>query len=153
MKYITLTQSKVAIVDDEDFEWLSQWKWYVSKGYAVRSSRLGEAPKRTTISMHSQIIKRPKKAEIDHISGNKLDNRRTNLRLVTRTQNSMNRDKLSNNTSGHRGVYWNSMWRRWEAFIRENGTKHYLGRYRNIEKAIEARNKAEDRYFGEYARK
>ena len=100
MKKIKLTQGKVALVDDGDFEWLSQWKWtYKNGGYAYRS--IGS---KGHIFLHRAIMKSPKNLEIDHINGNGLDNRRSNLRFATHKQNIRNQQKQKNRTSKYKGV-------------------------------------------------
>lgn len=103
MKKIKLTQGKYAIVDDEDFEWLNQWKWCYCK-YVIRDIILNKKNKR--IYMHRLIMNTPEKMQTDHINGNKLDNRRNNLRICTQSQNNMNRKISKLNTSGYRGIYW-----------------------------------------------
>ena len=90
---------------------------------------------------------------VDHINGNRLDNRMENLRLVNRAQNNMNKGLGSNNTSGHTGVAWDKSKRKWGAKIQIGGKTKYLGRYTDIENAIKARTEAEEKYFGEYRRK
>jgi len=95
MKEIKLTQGKFAIVDDADYNWLNQWKWYAkicSNGkriYVARFQRINGKP--TTIYMHRIITNCPEDKEVDHINGDSLDNRRKNLRIVTRSENSNNR--------------------------------------------------------------
>ena len=92
MKYISLTKGARAIVDDEDFDYLNQWKWCLGKdNYAVRSSKKSDAlKKRKTIFMHLVIQPHAIEQETDHINGNSLDNRRSNLRAVSPSVNRMN---------------------------------------------------------------
>lgn len=100
MKEITLTQGKVALVDDEDFDYLNQWKWNVNKSrntyYAQRLSRRyikdGKV-KRDNISMHRLIMMPPHNLLVDHINHNGLDNRKDNLRIVTNRENCQNKIK------------------------------------------------------------
>ena len=148
MKYIELTQGMRAIVDDKDFEELSKYKWYY-KLYAVRNGWVNG--KRTTIRMHRQIIGARANDEIDHKNGYRLDNRRVNLRKVTRSQNMWNRKKQKS-TSKYKGVYWNSVTKFWTAQIQVEGKGIYLGIYRNEESAAQAYKEAALKYFGEYAR-
>src|SRR5688572_4947824 len=104
MKEIPLTQGKVALVDDEDYEWLNRWKWTFQEcksgnGYAVRYSR-GRRE-----YMHRLVLNAPTGTEIDHVAtGDTLNNQRTNLRVCTRAQNLANRNIGKNNTSGYKGV-------------------------------------------------
>ncbi len=95
----------------------------------------------------------PLKYEIDHINGVRADNRWCNLRMVTRTQGNMNRKKFKNNTSGFKGVSFNRVLNKWRAGINKDKKFIFLGNYKKIEDAINARLKAEEQYFGEYARK
>ena len=87
-KEIPLTQGKVAIVDDTDFDWLNQWKWYVlnkrPRYYAARS--VGPRGKQTRIYMHRFILDPVSGMEPDHINGNGLDNRRANIVACTRSE-------------------------------------------------------------------
>ena len=88
MNTIQLSSGLVAVVDDADHEWLSQWKWWTTKGYAVRQVRRGGTLQ--TILMHRLIAEAKPGEEVDHISGDKLDNRRANLRLGTHGLNMQN---------------------------------------------------------------
>ena len=148
MKLITLTQRRLAIVDDEDFDWLNQWKWYCStKGYAARNLRLG-VNKRTLILMHRVILKRMGKSFVgsvvsDHIDMNKLDNRRKNLRVVTPTNSNINR-KMPKSKSGFLGVY-ESGCGDWRVHIKRNAKVNYIGTFKTKEEAVNARKFALDK--------
>ena len=151
-KQIELTQGKVAIVDDEDFEWLNQWKWYaVRRGtiwYAVRTKRL---PKRRIIYMHRIIMEPPVDLQIDHQNMDGLDNRRCNLRICTRSQNLMNSKKCHlDHTSRFKGIYWNKRDKKWHARIGHKG--HHIGYFDDELEAAKAYNKIAFKLFGEFAR-
>ena len=94
MKKIELTKGQFAMVDDDDFEELSKHKWWVgSGGYAAREVSLGTKDGkhlRKTVLMHRQILKAPDGMDVDHANHNKLDNRKSNIRLATRSQNKAN---------------------------------------------------------------
>src|SRR5260221_205877 len=99
------------IVDDEDYEYLNQWKWHLSSnGYAVRrpyikgSEKTGQ--KHTVVWMHRVINNTPAGRDTDHINRDRLDNRRSNLRTATFSQNSMNKGLSKSNTSGIKGISW-----------------------------------------------
>ncbi len=134
MKKIPLTQGKFALVDDEDFQFLSQWKWAVqrdskTKGlfYAFRN-RMRSEGSACRIFMHRFLVEAPKEKVVDHIDGNGLNNQRKNLRLVSAAENSFNRMHLnSNNRSGFRGISWNSRYKKWRAQITENKVVHHFG--------------------------
>jgi len=146
LKTIQLTRNKVALVDDKDFEWLSRWKWQCNAGgYAYR----GEKQKH--VFMHREILNPPDNMICDHINGNTLDNRRSNLRICTRYENSLNLNMKKNNKSGFRGVYWNKKDRRWRASI-QSREKIYLGNYETPEEAARVYNEAAKKYHGEFAR-
>ena len=90
--------------------------------------------------------------EIDHISGDRLDNRRCNLRLCTRKENAYNKGMYSNNTSGVTGVSWHKMYYKWCAYIQKDKKFIRLGYFDKYEDAVKARRVAEIEYFGEYLR-
>lgn len=148
MKLIPITQGLFAQVDDEDYEWLSQWKWCaMSKGprskgfYACRQTR--DKGKKTTLLMHRAILDTPKGLDTDHINNDGLDNRRENLRAVDRTQNNYNSGMHSNNKSGVKGVSWFTPAKLWRAYIGGSKTRKELGYFKDIEDAKNARIKAE----------
>lgn len=149
-KEIPLTQGKVTTVDASDYEWLNQWKWhYVAKGYAARTVRSKGVSKH--ILMHRLVNETPDNLFTDHINGNKLDNRRCNLRTVTAAQNAYNKALLSTNSSGVRGVKWIKQTRKWRAEICLDREVKQLGNFKNIEDAERARWEAEREFFGEYS--
>ena len=132
------------LVDDEDFEWLNQWKWSLgSRGYVRRKKKQGN--KIRIILMHRLITQAPPDKQVDHINHNKLDNRKDNLRIVTNQENQMNRKIGKNNKSGILGV--RRLRKKWQAFIGVNGKTKILGLYKKKEDALEARKKAENKYF------
>lgn len=142
MKEILLNQGQVALVGDEDYEWLSQWKWYLIKNnelsYAYRASTANEIRQGSikTIRMHRVIMNCPNGLQIDHIDGNGLNNQRDNLRIVTTRQNNQNRhDKRS---SIYPGVNWHKRDKKWRAIIVCNGKKILLGFYNSEINAFKA---------------
>lgn len=151
-KAIALTKGHFTLVDEQDFSELSKYNWFarVYKNGKVYACRKIQVPKETTINIHRQILNAPYDREVDHINGNALDNRRCNIRLVTRSQNNMNKELQSNNTSGYRGVYWNTRRRRWVAAIQVNGKSKYLGAYSNPYTAHQAYLEGSKLYHGDY---
>jgi len=153
-KEIHLTQGKVAIVDDDDYEWLSVWKWhYTNVGYAARDRSRTAPGGRKKIFMHREIMNAPDGFEVDHVEPEmRLDNRRQNLRNCTHAQNMKNRKKSSRNTSGYTGVYWNKGAKKWQAYIRADGKTLYLGLFENAEEAARVRDAKARELRGEFAR-
>ena len=155
MKKIKLTQNKYALVDDNDFEELNKFKWHALKDentfYTGRKIWDKKTKKQKYITMHRVIMKTPKGKETDHIDNNGLNNQRSNLRIVTHSQNQMNKGMSKNNTSGFKGVSWDKNSKKWLALIRFNGKQIYLGVYTTKEEASEAYIKACIKYHGEFA--
>lgn len=155
MKKIKLTQGQVAIVDDNDYEWLSQWKWYAHKRseniyYAARrETRNG---KRAMVAMHREIIKTPEGMHTDHMNGNGLDNRRQNLRICTNRENRWNQRKQKQTSSKYKGVSWRKAEEKWRAQIGYDGKRIHLGYFDKEEDAHQAYCKAAKRFHGEFAR-
>jgi hypothetical protein len=146
MKEIKLTQGKVALVDDEDFEYLNQWKWHAHKDrlnywYAIRTVSGKRIP------MHRQIMNTPKDRQVDHIDHNGLNNQRSNLRNCTRSQNQMNRKAFGK--SKYIGVNFKS--NKIVAQIHVHGKKYHLGYFNTEEAAAIARDIASKKYYGEFA--
>ena len=153
MKRIKLTGNKFALVDDQDFEILNQYKWRADKDgntyYAVRG--IWKDNKVFRLFMHREILDlKYKDGKItDHINRNGLDNRKSNLRIVSKAENCRNHGGHSDNTSGHTGVSWHKVIKKWQSQIRAGGEKICLGYYNNINNAIEARKQGEIKYWGE----
>lgn len=151
MKTINLTQGRFALVDDDDYDELSKNSWsYSNAGYAQRGYKVRGKCK--TVLMHRQLLKAPDGIEIDHINGNRLDNRRSNLRFATRGENSFNqRKQRRQTTSRYKGVYWHKGDNAWMARIQAKGNYIYLGNFKSEQAAALAYNKAAEQYFGKYA--
>jgi len=145
MKKIILTQGKVALVNDEDFERLNRFKWYAKKRwnvfYAARNSPTING-KRYTIRMHHEIIgKSPKGFEVDHENGNGLNNQRYNLRFITHRQNGQNL-KNTKKSSQFPGIYWQKQYQKWSVQIQVNGKKKWLGRFTDEREAFKVYKQA-----------
>jgi hypothetical protein len=150
-KEIQLAQGEVALVDDEDFEWLNQYRWHINdSGYAVRNVSKKIA-KNKTVRMHREIMNTPFDLETDHINGNRLDNRKTNLRICTSAQNKKNAKKRTDNTSGYKGVDWDKINGKWRAKILVNGKQITIGRFANIDDAAHAYDEVAEKQYGEFA--
>lgn len=136
--------------DLEDYDIIKDYCWYKdSKGYVVSTDR----KTRKTILFHRIITNCNDRFMPDHIHGKetRYDNRKSNLRIVTKQQNGMNSTLSENNTSGVTGVKWHSRDNVWESCITVNYKRIYLGRYHKFEDAVKARKEAEEKYFGEYS--
>ena len=141
MKKIKLNKNFEVIVDDSNFDWLNQWKWYEHHGYAVRSKRveLRKFNKSCQIFMHRLINQTPDDFDTDHINRDKLDNRKENLRTVTRTQNQLNKGRQKNNISGYEGVTWDKRKEKWVSRISVNRKQIFLGQFTSLQGAWLAR--------------
>lgn len=131
-----------SIIDLGYVDKLKQYKWSLrGDGYCVNKIGL----------LHRVIMDCPEDMLIDHISRDKLDNRKSNLRICTKQQNNINKGIISKNTSGTTGVIWDKSRNKWRSQIKLNGKNRILGRFNNIEDAIKSRLEAEKEYFGEFA--
>lgn len=144
-KEIQLTQGKATLVDDEDFEYLSQWKWSVAAGYARRKKN------NKCILLHRFIMNAPDNMQVDHVNMNILDNRKSNLRICTKSQNTANRNKPATNTSGYKGVYKINE-NTWTASIKVNNITKHLGRFDNAIDAARAYDKEAKKIYGIFSR-
>lgn len=148
---------KVAIVDDEDYEKvveaIGRSKWYVhnnnsAKDYAMSGDRRK--------SIHRVVMDAPKGMDVDHANGNPLDNRKSNLRICTRSQNSQNKKLRRDSKSGFKGVVKRGK-NSWHAYIGDPNTAYpkkrhiRLGAYKTPEEAARAYDKKAIEFFGEFA--
>lgn len=138
--------------DLEDYDKIKDHTWSLNNsGYlATKTYKNGQ---QKGYLMHRVIMNAPDGVVVDHISGKSsiLDNRKSNLRLVTQVENSMNSDISKNNTSGIKGVSWNKKANKWYATIGYHKKTINLGKYDSFEDAVNARIKAEKELFGEYS--
>lgn len=150
MKMIELTQGKQTMVDDADYEWLNQFKWhYGQNGYAKRRKYF-KGGGASFIYMHRLITYCPQDKEVDHINHDRLDNRRGNLRIVTRQQNNRNQRISKKNKSGVLGVHYAKHAHKWRAQFKVNGVVKHLGYFDDINKAKEAYVKEETKYWSQW---
>jgi hypothetical protein len=136
LKQITLTQGKIALVDDDVYEVLGHLKWYAQKSYnifyAVRHTSRKEGHK--TIRLHHLVVGKPSKGfEVDHKDGNGLNNQRDNLRIATTRQNQQNRKQHSNGRLV--GASWHKGKNKWQVQIMINGKQDSLGYFNTEQEA------------------
>lgn len=150
---IPLTKGKYALIDEDMYDYLMQWVWNCSHfGYAVRSTYDKETKKNGKVQMSRQILGTNNDLQVDHINGNKLDNRRCNLRECTAKQNKMNSPSQKNTTSCYLGVSWDKQKNKWRASIGIDYKTHLIGRYDSEREAAIAYNNKAKELFNEYAR-
>lgn len=139
------------LIDIEDWEKVIKWKWQLDKaGYATRTRETKVGKK--AIKMHRVIMNAPDGMQVDHINGNRSDNRKINLRLVTHTQNQWNSKKKKRNKSGYKGVYQDERNGKWVVSVLVNGKKIYGKRSYDIIEAAKEYDRLAKKYFGEYAK-
>ncbi len=153
------TKFKV-FLDDEDYEWAKKFKWNISNGYAKRYEN------RKGILMAREIMNFPAGMDVDHIDRNRLNNRRSNLRVATKTQNAKNKTSLEGSTSKYLGVHLNVakctrvtkkygmkqyISYSWRARICTNKKYVHLGYFKTESLAALAYNEAAKKYHGEFA--
>jgi len=156
MKEIQLTQGKVALVDDTDYEWLSKYKWYANKNYntwyAVRNVRLPNG-KRYKVLMHRVILglEPDDNRQSDHKNHNGLANWRDNLRICTGTQNQRNQSPQKNCSSKYKGVSWDKSRCKWRTIINVNGHNVHLGLFVSEIEAAKTYDTAARKHYKEFA--
>lgn len=147
---ISLSQGRFAKVDRKNYDFLNQWKWHYSHGYAVRRVHKRLAKDKyagTFIYMHRLIMGTPDKMATDHVNGDGLDNREENLRICTQAQNLQNKGIQSNNKSGYIGVYWSNRKKRWIAYVNGKTSLH-----KEIIEAAKARDRMAFAQYGMYTK-
>ena len=144
MKTIKLTQNKFAIVDDDDYDEISRYKWTF-----IKDNKSGHAYRKIngkSTYMHRVILNAKPKQIVDHINLNGLDNRKENLRFVTARGNAINKGLQINNTSGYSGIHWDKQTNRWMVRIKLYGKSKNLGRFVELPTAIKARKEGKIKY-------
>ncbi len=146
MMKIPLTQSAIAVVDDEDYTELSKTKWYLCRKehrcYAY--SKIGP--------MHRVILNASDGTEVDHKDGNGLNNQKNNIRLCTHTENMRNSAPPRFGTSKYKGVHWHTKNKEWRSRIVMNRKPIWLGSHTSEIEAAEAYDKKAKELYGDFAR-
>jgi hypothetical protein len=139
------------ILDKEGEKLYNKYVWYVSSlGGAEYIIRKDKSNNNKTILFHRELLSCPEDKEIDHINRNTLDNRKSNLRCVTHSQNLMNTGMRKDNKSGHRGVSWFERDSKWEVKIQLDGKRKRIGYFTDFVLACDAYDKKAQELFGEY---
>lgn len=148
-KIIPTNRSDEILIDTEDIEKIKNFTWRVDTNGYVICSLYNEKTKKYDLlgRIHRIIMNCPDGYVVDHINGNKLDNRKNNLRICLQSENTKNHVVGGNNTSGYSGITYNKNNNNWRVRI---GDKE-IGSFANFEDAVKARKEAENKYFGEYS--
>lgn len=143
--YVTDSYGREFTIDLDDAEKVKPYQWYVHQNYVKRMDG------KVTVLLHRHIMDCPEGMIVDHINHDTFDNRRSNLRIVTPSQNNMNRSMSKNNKSGIKGVFFVKSRNKWRAEIHYCKKKIHLGIFHTLQEAVDARREAEEKYFGEHA--
>ena len=147
-KQIELSQGKVALVDDSDYQEINAHKWHAH--FTGWSWYAGTRIDKKTIGMHSLITGFTK---TDHIDGDGLNNKRNNLRYATTAQNAWNRKKQkTKSTSQFKGVWWNKEKENWQSAIRFFGKRIFIGGFDSEIEAAEHYDAMAKKLFGAFAK-
>lgn len=158
-KEIILTQGKVVLVDDEDYERAGKYKWCAQKmphylNESFHASTRTRLPDGRAVRLYLSrfVMNAPPGILVDHIDGNTLNNQKSNLRFASHSENACNRDKPSNNTTGFKGVSARNDCNKFTAQIRYKGKKFHLGFFDTAEEAARACDAKAEHLRGEFAR-
>jgi hypothetical protein len=154
-KKIELTKGLFALVDDEDYDILNNYKWHITenKNKLTKYASRRQYPENKMIKMHRQIMGAiDPKIHIDHIDGNGLNNCKSNLRICTLSENNRNITKRKNCTSKYKGVHYSKRDDLYTAYINCNKKRTYIGWFKNEIEAAKAYNKSALELFGEFAK-
>lgn len=143
MRTLELKGGDFALVDDEDYASVVAYRWRVNQGYVVSGDN---------IHLHRLLMNPKSGLEVDHRDGNKLNNQRGNLRIVTHSENGKNLGLSVRSKTGIKGVHWVTSKRLFGCIITSNYKRHFLGYFKTKEEASLAYNQASQRLHGDFRR-
>jgi hypothetical protein len=147
---IPLSMDQVALIDKEDFDKIKDYGWYAHFDKVGKTFYAITRTHGTNIIMHRLILNAPDSLVIDHADHNGLNNRKSNIRVCSQSQNCMNKKVQSNNTSGYRGVSFHKTKNKYQATIMVNRKQVYLGTFNTALEASEAYQIAAKKLFGKF---
>ncbi len=150
--YVPLSKDLFALIDVSDIELVDQYSWHAGFRRDTAYAACSTHKPRKMIYMHRLITNAPHGLEVDHKFGNTLDNRRSQLRLATRSQNAKNMKTPKHNNSGLKGVHWSKVMNKWGVRIGCDGTSKVIGYFSDKTLAHEAYKDASVRLHGEFGR-
>lgn len=146
---VPLTRGKFALIDEDDAQRVLAFKWHYNGGYAMRARRASEPPLPRSISMHRWVLEAPMGEMVDHINGDPLDNRKSNLRYTNPTLNQANANRVTGEK--YRGVYWSKQSRKWHAALKAYGRQVHLGFFDDPVEAARVWDAAAAKAYGDSA--
>lgn len=156
MAELSIGKGKVTLVDDEDFYWLNQWRWQHTeikgKLYVFRSRKNNHLGLSNRAYLHRIVMRtEDKDIIVDHIDGNPLNNKKSNLRLCTKEQNNKNTSSHKDSSSIYLGVSYDSKRKKWNAQLKHAGQWRLAKRFDTEEEAAKAYDIVAKEYFGKFA--
>lgn len=154
LAFIKLSQSLEAVIDAADAPLVAGRNWHAVLNrnvFYARSCGRAESGKRRMVPLHRLLMSPPDGLLVDHIDGDGLNCRRSNMRLATIAENTCNQRLSAANKSQRRGVRWDKRWGKWVAYIGVAGRTVHLGRFKDLDEAAAKRAEAEAKYFSEFA--
>jgi hypothetical protein len=143
------------LIDEEDYDRVFSHGWCISSSPELDDNPITFSAriKGKLVKLHRFILEAPPGSIVDHKSGDRLDNRKCNLRFCTKRQNNLNSRMSGRNTSGFRGVSYCASRKKYRAYLRlENGHQKHLGYFDSLEAASAAYEKAAEIFYGDYRR-